>query len=152
MANLAAGGPVKYHPSLNLQGETCCCFIELRAGVMMITAVTIVSALTQWMYEAKHGNEWWLWLYVGLCSSAALIGFTAAWLYKPTMCKIYIGWLIVSAVIWIVDGVLYADDMLGFGLTFGVVLTKLYFVYIVWKFAKALETKYGRLSLDADDM
>ena len=116
----------------------------------MITAVTIIGSLSQWLYEAKSGNVWWLWVYVGLCSSAAIVGFLAAWLYKPMLAKIYIGWLMVSSVIWIVDGVLYADDMLGFGLTFGVVLAKIYFCYITWKFCKALETKYGRL--DTDDM
>lgn len=150
MTDLEAGGPVKYHPSINLQGETCCCFIELRIGVMMITAITVLGSLSQFMYEGKHGNAWWLWLYVGLCSSAAIIGFLAAWLYRPMLAKIYIVWLMLSTIIWIVDGVLYADDMLGFGLTFGVVLAKIYFCYITWKFVKALTTKYGRL--DTDDM
>ena len=137
----------QYHPSINLQGETCCCFIELRVGVMMIAILTVIAAVSQYFYEQSSSyNEWWLWVYVGLCVIASIIGISAACLYKQLLAKIYCGWLIISCIIWIIDGILYADDTLGYALTFTILVVKIYFVYVVWKFSKIIATPYGRLS------
>ena len=138
---------MKYHPSLNLQGETCCCFIELRVGVIMIGILTVTAAISQYFYEqSSNFNEWWLWIYVGLCTIAAIIGIASACLYKPLLAKIYCGWLVISCIIWIVDGVLYADDTLGYTLTFTILVIKIYFVYVLWKFSKIISTPYQRLN------
>eukprot|EP01084_Bolivina_argentea_P281290 481244_1 len=140
----------QYHPRLNLQGETCCCFIEIRAGVIMICLISIIAAVSQYFYEATDESNnkivWWLWIYVGLCSGAAIIGILSACLYKPLLAKIYCVWMIISCVIWIVDGILFSDDTLGYGLTFSILCVKFYFIYILWKFAKIITTPYGRLN------
>ena len=146
-----SGQARQYHPSLNLQGETCCCFIELRVGVIMISVLTVTAAVSQYFYEQSNSyNEWWLWCYVGLSTAAACIGISAACLYRALLAKIYCVWLIISCVIWIVDGILYADDTLGYALTFTILFVKIYFVYIVWKFARLVSAPYARISLGGD--
>ena len=115
----------------------------------MICVLTVIAAISEYFYETT-AKQWWLWVYVGLAVSFGTIGIISACLYKPLLAKIYCGWLIVSCIIWIVDGILYADDSLGYIITFTILVVKIYFVYIVWKFSKVISAPYGIVSQSSD--
>ena len=103
-----------FHPKFRLQGETCCCFIDMRAGILMICTLTVIGSLSQFGYEKDHGKDmWWLWMYVVMSSFFALIGVSAVISYRRFLAKLYCVWLVISCVIWIIDGIIYADDTLG---------------------------------------
>ena len=135
----------KFDPSKNIEGETCCCFIEIRVAVIMISIITIIAAVSQYFYEDHGADIWWLWTYCGLSALAATIGIASACLYKPILAKIYTVWLIISCVIWIVDGILFSSDTLGFVVTIAILIVKIYFVYILWKFSKLISIPYSHL-------